>query len=86
MYELFREAGDENVKIFFDKVRVFSAMASCDGVMVRVHRSVRAVSPEDVRAANFDKFLPIVESYPSAFTYTELFVASQETMPPRSIP
>lgn len=73
MYELFREAGDKHVKTFFDKVRVFSAVASCDGIVVRVHRPVRVAASEEAKEADV---LPIVEGYPLQFTYTDLLEAS----------
>lgn len=39
MYEFFREAGEEYVNIFFDKVRFFSAVSTNMGIKIRIHRA-----------------------------------------------
>ncbi|KAF2963473.1 hypothetical protein GQX73_g10100 [Xylaria multiplex] len=39
MYELFREAGEEHIRTFFDKVRFFSGVSTSRGIKIRVHRA-----------------------------------------------
>ncbi|KAI1348641.1 hypothetical protein F5Y01DRAFT_291596 [Xylaria sp. FL0043] len=50
MYELFREAGEEHLQTFFDKVRVFSAIAIGKGIKVNVHRACRIEEHKDTQA------------------------------------
>lgn len=45
MFEFFRDAGPQHEKIFFEKVRFFSAVATTQGITIRVHRATRV--PKD---------------------------------------
>lgn len=81
MYEFFREAGDKHVQIFFDKVRVFSAVSTSKGIKIRAHR---ACLTEDSRPEPEEQGQPdevpamcaILEDYPLQFVYDEFFEAS----------
>ena len=48
MFEFFRDAGPQHEKIFFDKVRYFSAVANGEGILIRIHRAIQ-LSHEDSR-------------------------------------
>ncbi|KAI9159144.1 hypothetical protein HJFPF1_07152 [Paramyrothecium foliicola] len=88
LYEFFKEAGDEHVSTFFKDVRVFSAVATRLGIIVRVHRarSVEGDLHDDDDDDDLDGILPrarrpevmsrIVEEYPLQFLYDEVFEAS----------
>ena len=41
MFEFFRDAGPQHEKIFFDKVRYFSAVANGEGILIRIHRAIQ---------------------------------------------
>lgn len=78
MYEFFREAGEEHVQTFFDKVRVFSAVSTTGGIKIRAHR---ACLTEDARPEPIDDAQPddipamcsILEDYPLQFVYDDFF-------------
>ncbi|KAI0799227.1 hypothetical protein GGR55DRAFT_692851 [Xylaria sp. FL0064] len=77
MYELFREAGEEHLQTFFDKVRVFSAIATSKGIKVNVHRACRIEEQDkDTQANDVPNMAPIVEGYPLQFLYDNFFEAS----------
>lgn len=63
MFEFFRDAGHE--EIFFAKVRFFSAVASTEGVWVRIHRATR--EPEDGSEEGF--IMPKRKDYPLRFEF-----------------
>ncbi|KAL9616360.1 MAG: hypothetical protein Q9160_008754 [Pyrenula sp. 1 TL-2023] len=67
MFEFFRDAGLEYEKIFFDKVRFFSVVASTEGLTIRIHRAT-PLDPEKPR-------LPFIllenHNYPLSFEYQE---------------
>ncbi|KAJ0122265.1 hypothetical protein J7T55_002777 [Diaporthe amygdali] len=78
MYEFFNEAGPEHLANFFDKVRVFTAVSTTDGIIIRVHR---ACLTREFRGANpSHPDLPppkdhIVPDYPLQFEYDIYFEA-----------
>ncbi|KAI0966219.1 hypothetical protein F4678DRAFT_450490 [Xylaria arbuscula] len=80
MYELFREAGEEHLSIFYDKVRFFSAVATSKGINIRVHRacptkeSRKTVEGEPVDEAPLMR--SIVDGYPLQFMFDDFFEAS----------
>ncbi|KAL9078480.1 MAG: hypothetical protein Q9157_002601 [Trypethelium eluteriae] len=59
MYEFFREA--QQLQVFFDRVRVFSAATSEKGIIVRVHRATEL--PENAKSTR------IVPEYPLQFEH-----------------
>ncbi|EXJ69357.1 uncharacterized protein A1O5_07393 [Cladophialophora psammophila CBS 110553] len=63
MFEFFRDAGHEDT--FFAKVRFFSAVASTEGVWIRIHRATR--EPEDGSDQGF--ILPKRKDYPLRFEF-----------------
>ncbi|KAF3768502.1 hypothetical protein M406DRAFT_71500 [Cryphonectria parasitica EP155] len=80
MYEFFREAGDEHVQIFFEKVRFFSCVSTSKGIKIRVHR---ACCTQDHQAITLNGQLgevppmdSIVEGYPLQFVFDDYFEAS----------
>ncbi|TGJ78162.1 hypothetical protein E0Z10_g10600 [Xylaria hypoxylon] len=42
MYEFFKEAGEEHVDVFFNRVRFFSVVSTTRGIRIRIHRACRA--------------------------------------------
>ena len=70
MFEFFREAGQQHEDSFFTKVRVFSVVASTEGLTIRIHRATRV--PADVSGPGF-----VVEGsfgkpgYPLRFEFQE---------------
>ncbi|KAI1274761.1 hypothetical protein F5Y07DRAFT_372103 [Xylaria sp. FL0933] len=77
MYELFREAGEEHLQTFFDKVRVFSAIATGKGIKVNVHRACRIEEHDkDTQANDVPHMVPIVGGYPLQFLYDNFFETS----------
>lgn len=81
MYEFFREAGDEHVQIFFDKVRVFSVVSSSKGIKIRAHRAclTKQSRPSTTDQKQYDKVPPkrsIVKDYPLQFIHDDFFEAS----------
>ncbi|RYP01738.1 hypothetical protein DL764_006100 [Monosporascus ibericus] len=93
MYEFFREAGDTHVRVFFDKVRVFSAVSTSNGIKIRIHRACptkNAILAEDARpeaetasGKQPNNQVParrsIVPDYPLQFLYDDFFEASSAT-------
>lgn len=80
MYEFFREAGDEHLRTFFDKVRFFSCVSTSKGIKIRVHR---ACSTNDYQASTQNgqrdevpAVHSIVEGYPLQFVFDDFFEAS----------
>lgn len=68
MYEIFREADQGTSshtfrKMFFDKVRFFSVVATPEGVRIRVHRA------RDLGDARYP--MAITDGYPLRFTHTD---------------
>lgn len=81
MYEFFREAGDEHVQTFFDKVRVFSAVSTSRGIKIRAHRAClteesRPEPREHVQPDEVPAMCSILEDYPLQFVYDDFFEAS----------
>ena len=64
MYEFLKDAGQEYENKFFDQVRVFSAVATADGLLVRIHRAERI--PDDRPVREF-----ITKGYPLKFEFRE---------------
>lgn len=82
MYEFFREAGEEHVQTFFDKVRVFSAVSTSRGIKIRAHRAclteeARPEPAEDAKPAeDVPAICSILEDYPLQFVYDDFFEAT----------
>ncbi|KUI61524.1 hypothetical protein VP1G_08702 [Cytospora mali] len=81
LYEFFREAGDEYVQIFFDRVRVFSATSTSQGIKIRAHRAclvedARPDTAEHIEADDVPAMSSIVDDYPLQFVYDDFFEAS----------
>ncbi|KAJ9133150.1 hypothetical protein NKR23_g10946 [Pleurostoma richardsiae] len=80
MYELFREAGDEHVRTFFDKVRFFSGVSTSKGIKIRVHRACRTTDDRATEQRGQPDEVPamysIVEGYPLQFVFDDFFEAS----------
>ncbi len=91
MYELFREAGDAHVRVFFDKVRIFSAVSTSKGIKIRIHRAcptkdailAEDAHPETGTASCQQPQVParrsIVPDYPLQFLYDDFFEANSAT-------
>lgn len=79
MYELFREADAEPglkeekhyTKMFFDKIRVFSIVATQGGMKIRIHRACD-INHDDNRRH------PIIQGYPLQFAYDDYAVIHSE--------
>lgn len=67
MFEFFQDAGKSHQKAFFDKVRFFSAVASSEGLTIRIHRATR-VSSNGSRKGLIMEDRP---DYPLRFEYRE---------------
>lgn len=72
MYEFFNEAGPEHLASFFDKVRVFTAVSTTEGIIIRIHRAClvgdfrnESISQQNLPAPKF----PILPDYPLQFEY-----------------
>lgn len=72
MYEFFNEAGPEHLAKFFDKVRVFTAVSTTEGIIIRIHRAClvgdfrdESPSQQNLPAPKF----PILPDYPLQFEY-----------------
>ena len=80
MYEFFREAGDEHVQIFFEKVRFFSCVSTSKGIKIRVHRACSTQDQQEVaqngQLGEVPAMDPIVEGYPLQFVFDDYFEAS----------
>ncbi|KUI64189.1 hypothetical protein VM1G_10978 [Cytospora mali] len=81
LYEFFREAGDEYVQIFFDRVRVFSATSTSQGIKIRAHRAclvedARPDTAEHIGTDDVPAMSSIVDDYPLQFVYDDFFEAS----------
>ncbi|ROV95204.1 hypothetical protein VMCG_08560 [Cytospora schulzeri] len=81
MYEFFREAGEEHVQTFFDKVRVFSAVSTSKGIKIRAHRAcltedARPEPAEDAEPDDVPAMCSILEDYPLQFVYDDFFEAN----------
>ncbi|KAJ2982212.1 hypothetical protein NUW58_g6493 [Xylaria curta] len=83
MYEFFKEAGEEHLDIFFDRVRFFSAVSTTRGVKIRIHRACRVgghrdgiTAPDAAGQANPSPGMdPIFMDYPLQFEYDDYFRA-----------
>lgn len=64
MFEFFRDAGPQHEKIFFDKVRFFSAVANGEGILIRIHRAIQ-LSHKDSRRF----VMPNEPNYRLSFVY-----------------
>lgn len=67
MFEFFRDAGQDHEKVFFDKVRFFSVVASTEGLIVRIHRATR--EPSD--GSGIGLVMKDRPEYPLRFEYRE---------------
>ncbi|ERF70000.1 hypothetical protein EPUS_03552 [Endocarpon pusillum Z07020] len=67
MFEFFRDAGEYHEKAFFDKVRFFSAVASTEGLIIRIHRATR--EPSD--GSGIGLIMKDRPEYPLRFEYQE---------------
>ncbi|KAI8944093.1 hypothetical protein F4801DRAFT_585796 [Xylaria longipes] len=80
MYELFREAGEEHIRTFFDKVRFFSGVSTSKGIKIRVHRACLTKEyRKTVQDGQVDEAPPvhsIVDGYPLQFVFDDFFEAS----------
>lgn len=65
MYEFFKEAGEDDN--FFANVRVFSAVATAKGIVIRIHRAIKL---SNERKADW-----IEDDYPLAFEFNEFWSA-----------
>ena len=79
MYEFFNEAGPKHLARFFDKVRVFTAVSTTEGIIIRIHRAClarkfRGKDTSDLPAAQF----PILPDYPLQFEYDVYFKATAD--------
>lgn len=79
MYEFFNEAGPKHLAKFFDEVRVFSAVSTSEGIIIRIHRACLArnfrgkdTSHQEFPAPQF----PILPDYPLQFEYDICFQAT----------
>lgn len=64
MFEFFQDAGPHHREKFFSEVRFFSAVASTEGLNIRIHRAIEI--PE-----NSSKFDFVVPGYPLRFEFRE---------------
>ena len=62
MYEFFREAGSDHEQKFFEEVRVFSIIATTEGLTFRIHRATRVTEEADM----------VTDGYPLRFLYRVL--------------
>ena len=67
MFEFFRDAGETHERLFFEKVRFFTVVASHQGFTIRIHRAVR--DPGDLSGSTF--IMKGRDDYPLRFTYEE---------------
>ncbi|KAI0907608.1 hypothetical protein F4823DRAFT_602427 [Ustulina deusta] len=83
LYEFFKEAGEEHVNIFFDRVRFFSAVSTMRGIRIRIHRACRVsghrdeiTAPDVTGQVNQQPEMdPIFGDYPLQFEYDDYFRA-----------
>ena len=68
MFEFFNEAGPQHTAKFFSEVRFFSAVASTEGLLVRIHRAVQVA-----------KDRMIIPGYPLHFEFREYAKIPRET-------
>lgn len=75
MYEFFNEAGPEHLTRFFKQVRVFTAVSTTEGIIIRVHRACLAKEfRKDPRHQDSSEpQFPILPSYPLQFEYDIYF-------------
>jgi hypothetical protein len=81
MYEFFNEAGPEHLAGFFEKVRVFTAVSTTEGIIIRIHRAclARDFRREDPSHEDFsDPQFPILPGYPLQFEYDVYFKANTD--------
>ena len=67
MFEFFRDAGETYERLFYEKVRFFTVVASHQGFTIRIHRAVR--DPGDLSGSTF--IMKGRDDYPLRFTYEE---------------
>lgn len=83
MYEFFNEAGPKHLTKFFDDVRVFTAVSTTEGIIIRIHRACLA---EDFRQEEPSRQYipspapraPILPDYPLQFEYDIYFKATAD--------
>lgn len=80
MYEFFNEAGPKHLKKFFNEVRVFTAVSTTEGIIIRVHRAclTRDFRKRAPRRQDFPSTPPkvsILPDYPLQFEYDVYFKA-----------
>ena len=71
MFEFFRDAGPQHEKIFFDRVRYFSAVANGEGILIRIHRAIQ-LSHKDSRLF----IMPNEPNYRLRFVYRKFELIS----------
>lgn len=76
LYEFFNEAGPKHLEEFFDKVRVFTAVSTVRGILIRSHRACLAAGFRDDTSTL--RSLPlakpaVLDSYPLQFEYDVYF-------------
>lgn len=69
MYEFFNEAGPKHLAKFFDKVRVFTAVSTTEGIIIRIHRACLARQFRGRNSAVPAPKFPILPNYPLQFEY-----------------
>ncbi|KAG8159425.1 hypothetical protein KVR01_011086 [Diaporthe batatas] len=69
MYEFFNEAGPKHLAKFFDEVRVFTAVSTTEGIIIRVHRACLARNLRDKDSTIPVPKHPILPDYPLQFEY-----------------
>lgn len=67
MFEFFKDAGPEHVKLFFKEVRFFSVVASTEGLTIRIHRATQGRGDE----SDIGLIMPDRTDYPLRFEYEE---------------
>ena len=80
MYEFFNEAGPRHLANFFDKVRVFTAVSTTEGIIIRIHRAYLAGDPYKEKPSHRDRpppKEPILDDYPLQFEY-DIFLEERD--------
>lgn len=75
MFEFFNEAGPEHLAKFFRQVRVFTAVSTTEGIIIRIHRACLAKEfrKEPTHQDSSEPQFPILPSYGLQFEYDIYF-------------
>lgn len=75
LYEFFNEAGPEHLAKFFSQVRVFTAVSTTEGIIIRMHRAclARGLRKHPSHQDSSQPRFPILSSYGLQFEYDEYF-------------